>query len=85
MKPEAESGSRLSNFRGLYTNSSSLRHSAALRGIDTVYPMATHGSLLSRFDAAEYQLCRRLNRGVENTGIRLYFMAASRLGDGVIW
>ena len=29
--------------------------------------------------------CRRLNRGVENTGIRLYFKAASRLGDGVIW
>ena len=47
--------------------------------------MATHGSLLSRFDAAEYRLCRRLNRGVENTGIRLYFMAASRLGDGVVW
>ncbi len=47
--------------------------------------MATHGSLLSRFDAAEYRLCRRLNRGVENTGIRLYFKAASRLGDGVIW
>jgi undecaprenyl-diphosphatase len=47
--------------------------------------MATHGSLLSRFDAAEYRLCRRLNRGVENTGARLYFKAASRLGDGVIW
>ena len=47
--------------------------------------MATHGSLLSRFDAAEYRLCRRLNRGVENTGVRLYFKAASRLGDGVIW
>jgi undecaprenyl-diphosphatase len=47
--------------------------------------MATHGSLLSRFDAAEYRLCRRLNRGVENSGIRLYFKAASRLGDGVIW
>ena len=47
--------------------------------------MAAHGSLLARFDAAEYRLCRRLNRGVENTGIRLFFMTASRLGDGVIW
>ncbi len=47
--------------------------------------MATHGSLLSRFDAAEYRLCRRLNRGVGHTGIRVFFMTASRLGDGVIW
>ena len=51
--------------------------------------MATHsssmGSLLARFDLAEYRLCRRLNRGVEHTAIRVYFMAASRLGDGVIW
>lgn len=43
------------------------------------------GSLLARFDLAEYRLCRRLNRGVEHTVIRVYFMAASRLGDGVIW
>jgi len=47
--------------------------------------MQAQGSLLDRFDAAEYRLCRRLNRGVENTGIRLFFMTASRLGDGVIW
>jgi len=47
--------------------------------------MATHGSLLSRFDAAEYRLCRRLNRGVGHTGIRVFFKGASRLGDGVIW
>jgi undecaprenyl-diphosphatase len=47
--------------------------------------MATHGSLLSRFDAAEYRLCRRLNRGVGHLGIRVFFMTASRLGDGVIW
>lgn len=43
------------------------------------------GSLLARFDLAEYRLCRRLNRGVRHTPIRLFFMAASRLGDGVIW
>jgi undecaprenyl-diphosphatase len=51
--------------------------------------MATHGSftgsLLARFDHAEYRLCRRLNRGVQHAGIRVFFMAASRLGDGVIW
>jgi undecaprenyl-diphosphatase len=47
--------------------------------------MAGHGSLLARFDAAEYRLCRSLNRGVENAGIRWFFKAASRLGDGVIW
>ena len=43
------------------------------------------GSLLARFDLAEYRLCRRLNRGVEHAGIRVFFMAASRLGDGAIW
>jgi undecaprenyl-diphosphatase len=47
--------------------------------------MATHGSLLARFDLAEYRLCRSLNRGVEHAWIRVFFMAASRLGDGVIW
>jgi undecaprenyl-diphosphatase len=48
-------------------------------------PMATHSSLLARFDHAEYRLCRRLNRGCEYAGTRRFFMAASRLGDGVIW
>lgn len=47
--------------------------------------MGSQNSLLTRFDHAEYRLCRRLNRGVENTGIRVFFMTASRLGDGVIW
>ncbi len=41
--------------------------------------------MLARFDHAEYRLCRRLNRGCEHTAIRVYFMVASRLGDGVIW
>ena len=43
------------------------------------------GTLLARFDLAEYRLCRRLNRGVEHAAIRLFFMAASRLGDGIVW
>jgi undecaprenyl-diphosphatase len=47
--------------------------------------MSTHSSLLARFDHAEYRLCRRLNRGVQHTGIRVFFKAASRLGDGAIW
>jgi len=48
-------------------------------------PGSLQGSLLARFDNAEYRLCRRLNRGVEHTGIRVFFKTASRLGDGVIW
>ncbi|MEJ0086346.1 MAG: phosphatase PAP2 family protein [Pseudomonadota bacterium] len=47
--------------------------------------MATPISLLERFDAAEYRFCRRLNRGVQHRSVRVFFMAASRLGDGVIW
>lgn len=47
--------------------------------------MATSGSLLSRFDHAEYRLCRTLNRGARHAGIRAFFDMASRLGDGVVW
>ncbi len=47
--------------------------------------MGNQISLLARFDAAEYRLCRRLNRGVEHTSIRVLFKTASRLGDGVVW
>ena len=47
--------------------------------------MATHSSLLDRFDHAEYRLCRRLNRGVQHAWVRVFFRIASRLGDGVIW
>jgi len=42
-------------------------------------------SLLARFDHAEYRLCRRLNRGVQHRWVRVVFMTASRLGDGVVW
>jgi undecaprenyl-diphosphatase len=47
--------------------------------------MATHSSLLARFDLAEYRLCRRLNRGCDHTGIRVFFRGVSRLGDGIVW
>ncbi|MBC8025459.1 MAG: phosphatase PAP2 family protein [Steroidobacteraceae bacterium] len=43
------------------------------------------GSLMARFDLAEYRLCRRLNRGVDHTVVRVFFKTASRLGDGAIW
>jgi undecaprenyl-diphosphatase len=42
-------------------------------------------TLLARFDLAEYRLCRRLNRGVDHTIVRVFFKTASRLGDGMIW
>jgi undecaprenyl-diphosphatase len=42
-------------------------------------------SLMARFDLAEYGLCRRLNRGVEHAPIRVFFMLASGLGDGLAW
>lgn len=47
--------------------------------------MDSHGSLLARFDHAEYRLCRQLNRGVRLAWVRVFFMTASRLGDGIIW
>jgi len=47
--------------------------------------MASHGSLLARFDHAEYRLCRRLNRGIEHAWVRVLFKSASRLGDGIVW
>jgi undecaprenyl-diphosphatase len=42
-------------------------------------------TFLARVDAAEYGICRRLNRGAANNCLRTLFKVASRLGDGVIW
>ena len=42
-------------------------------------------TILARIDAAEYGICRRLNRGASNSSLRTLFKVASRLGDGVIW
>jgi undecaprenyl-diphosphatase len=42
-------------------------------------------ALFTRIDAAEYGLCRRLNRGAAQPALRDTFRVASRLGDGVIW
>ncbi|HYM41303.1 MAG TPA: phosphatase PAP2 family protein [Steroidobacteraceae bacterium] len=42
-------------------------------------------ALMARIDAAEYGLCRALNRGSSLALPRQVFRIASRLGDGVVW
>jgi undecaprenyl-diphosphatase len=42
-------------------------------------------TVIARFDAAEYGLCRRLNRGASFALPRRIFQVASRLGDGIFW
>jgi undecaprenyl-diphosphatase len=42
-------------------------------------------TVIARFDAAEYGLCRRLNRGASFAAPRRVFQIASRLGDGLAW
>jgi undecaprenyl-diphosphatase len=42
-------------------------------------------TVIARFDAAEYGLCRRLNRGASFALPRRIFQIASRLGDGWLW
>src|SRR6202045_696331 len=42
-------------------------------------------TFMARIDAAEYGLCRRLNRGASFALPRRIFQIASRLGDGAIW
>jgi undecaprenyl-diphosphatase len=46
---------------------------------------ASLSALFARIDAAEYGICRRLNRGASHIALRNTFRIASRLGDGVIW
>ncbi len=40
---------------------------------------------LARIDAAEYGLCRQLNRGATWPVPRKTFQVVSRLGDGIVW
>src|SRR6201998_2196406 len=42
-------------------------------------------TFMARVDAAEYGLCRTLNRGASRTLPRRTFHLASRLGNGVVW
>lgn len=46
---------------------------------------ASLSALFARIDAAEYGICRRMNRAASHGGLRNVFRVASRLGDGVIW
>src|SRR5215472_16103964 len=42
-------------------------------------------AFMARIDAAEYGLCRTLNRGATFAIPRHVFRIASRLGDGIVW
>ncbi|HEY4210120.1 MAG TPA: phosphatase PAP2 family protein [Steroidobacteraceae bacterium] len=42
-------------------------------------------TFLARVDAAEYGICRKLNRGASHAFPCKVFQIASRLGDGIIW
>ena len=42
-------------------------------------------TFMARVDAAEYSICRKLNRGASFAFSRRLFQIASRLGDGIIW
>jgi len=42
-------------------------------------------TFMARVDAAEYSICRKLNRGASFAIPRRMFQIASRLGDGIIW
>jgi undecaprenyl-diphosphatase len=42
-------------------------------------------AFMARVDAAEYGLCRQLNRGAAFALPRRIFQLASRLGDGIAW
>jgi len=46
---------------------------------------AGFNTFMARVDAAEYSLCRKLNRGASFAVPRRLFQIASRLGDGIIW
>jgi undecaprenyl-diphosphatase len=42
-------------------------------------------TFMARIDAAEYGLCRRLNRGATFALPRRIFQIASHLGNGIVW
>jgi len=42
-------------------------------------------TFMARVDAAEYSLCRKLNRGASRAVPRRIFQVASRLGNGIVW
>jgi undecaprenyl-diphosphatase len=42
-------------------------------------------AILARIDAADYGICRRMNRGASWGALRAVCQVASRLGDGIVW
>ena len=65
---------------------SQFRHRADVAGDEAVLMKASgFNTFMARVDAAEYGICRRLNRGASFAFPRRLFRIASRLGDGVIW
>src|ERR1700744_2074907 len=67
-------------------NLSQFRHRADVAGDEAVFMKASgFNTFMARVDAAEYGICRRLNRGASFPFPRRLFQIARRLGDGVIW
>ncbi len=46
---------------------------------------ASSAELIRRADAAEERLCVTFNRWSDRNGVRMFFAAISRLGNGVFW
>jgi len=65
---------------------SQFRHRVDVAGDEAVLMKAGgFNTFMARVDAAEYGLCRRLNRGASFAFPRRLFQIASRLGDGIVW
>jgi undecaprenyl-diphosphatase len=65
---------------------SQFRHRVDVAGDEAVLMKASgFNTFMARVDAAEYGICRRLNRGASFAFPRRLFRIASRLGDGIIW
>jgi undecaprenyl-diphosphatase len=65
---------------------SQFRHPVDVAGDQaTLMKASGFNTFMARVDAAEYSLCRKLNRGASFAFPRRLFQIASRLGDGVIW
>jgi undecaprenyl-diphosphatase len=65
---------------------SQFRHRVDVAGDEAVLMKASgFNTFMARVDAAEYGICRKLNRGASFAFPRRVFRIASRLGDGIIW
>lgn len=53
--------------------------------METPATLSRSAALLALLDQREAWLCRRFNAVIHQSGLRLLFQIASRLGDGVVW